>query len=408
MSRQTPSRRSARRLFLAAFALLLIAPLLSVGPAVGHTATRNDGNDSPGRLDIRSASVGHANNRVVHTVRTYDGWTPRSLGNDSFLIIEIDKNFDNDFERCAFIFFAGGRLRGSLTNCGRTFIRQLPVSKPSPAVARVTIPTADTGQAYRWVAFSYWTGLPARCSDLCFDAAPNRPPPILHDLIPPVVTMPSDPLRAWEGASGNDAVVNFPFSLSDPGGSSSSGLATWSIQGRSIGSPVWADAGVSGTGGGAKEPTINGVEGTGVDYRVVAVDKHGNRTISPSRRVYIPTDEDDLDPVGFSDPPVEVSDTSAFGGTLTEMSTGTFTYTWTPGTDCLFELIGPGFGDYWVQVTVDGGTTHNILDDYFPDEPRLTLFSNGDGEGAGICGSEYVVTWLTGTFALDAVLASSD
>ncbi len=54
----------------------------------------------------------------------------------------------------------------------------------------ITMPTANTGKAYRWVVFSFWTGLPARCSELCFDAAPNRPPPILHDLKPPMVSSP--------------------------------------------------------------------------------------------------------------------------------------------------------------------------------------------------------------------------
>lgn len=56
MSRLTRSRRSLRRLLLVAFALVLIASLLSVGPAAGHTFMRTDGKDSPGRLDIRVVS----------------------------------------------------------------------------------------------------------------------------------------------------------------------------------------------------------------------------------------------------------------------------------------------------------------------------------------------------------------
>jgi hypothetical protein len=65
-------RRSKIQIALAVIAIVLPVLLTSSG-AAAHSFTRNDGNDSPGRLDIRSASVGHKNNGVVHTVRTYEG-----------------------------------------------------------------------------------------------------------------------------------------------------------------------------------------------------------------------------------------------------------------------------------------------------------------------------------------------
>ena len=68
--------------------------VLGTGPAAAHTFTKNDGNDSPGKLDLRAVSVSHTSTAVVHKVKTYDAWTPRSLGNDSFFIIQIDKNND--------------------------------------------------------------------------------------------------------------------------------------------------------------------------------------------------------------------------------------------------------------------------------------------------------------------------
>jgi hypothetical protein len=225
MPRGSREGGTGRRPLFAAAAFLLVAGLMSTEPTSAHTFTKTDGNDSPGKLDIRTASVNHGNNKVVHTVRTFEGWTPKSLGNDSFFIIEIDKNFDDDFEQCAFVFFGGGRLRGSLTNCRQTFIRNLPVSKPSKAAATITIPTANTGTAYRWVVFSFWTGPPARCSEFCFDAAPNRPPPILHDLKPPVVNMTTDALRVWE--VGTTSAFELPFTVSD----SDSGIDSWTARG---------------------------------------------------------------------------------------------------------------------------------------------------------------------------------
>jgi hypothetical protein len=83
--------RSSRQLLLAAVAFVLMIGLLSAGQAAAHTFTKTDGNDSRGRLDIRTASVSHHLKAVVHTVRTYDSWKQQTLENDSFFVIQIDK-----------------------------------------------------------------------------------------------------------------------------------------------------------------------------------------------------------------------------------------------------------------------------------------------------------------------------
>lgn len=371
MSHLIRLHRSSRRLLLAAVALSLVMGLLSAGPAAAHNFTTTDGNDSPGRLDIRTASVGHKNNSVVHTVRTFEGWTPRSLGNDSYLIVLIDKNFDSDFEQCAFIFFASGRLRGSLTNCRRTFIRQLPVSKPSKALARVTIPTGITSRAYRWVVFSYWSGLPARCSDLCFDAAPNRPPPILHDLKPPSVSMTTSVLNAWVGSTTNS--FRFPFTISDE----HSGISSWTIQEHGLDpAGAWTTV-LSGQVGGARNPLISKPEGTQVRMRVVAVDKHSNMKIGPERLVLVPLDDDNLGTAGVFSGGTVTPNTDAFGESYTALALDeSFTYTYEhPGGPCRrLALIGPGTGD-WVVHLIHDSTGQFLSHDMFPDEPRQTLYS---------------------------------
>jgi hypothetical protein len=355
-----------RRPLFAATAFLLVAGLMSTGSASAHTFTKTDGNDSPGKLDIRTASVNHGNNKVVHTVRTFEGWTPKSLGNDSFFIIEIDKNFDNDFEQCAFIFFAGGRLRGSLTNCRRTFIRSLSVSKPSKAVASITVPTANTGKAYRWVAFTFWTGLPARCSDLCFDAAPNRPPPILHDLTRPAVTMDTAVIDVWE--DWDTTSFAFPFTTSDV----HTGVESWTIQKRPLGDSAWTDV-LTGTGGGSKAPLIDGVEGERANYRVVATDKQGNRGVGPIRQVNVPMDQDSVGFLGSypSSTPVEQANDEAFGGSYMEIDAGeSFSYNFSIDVggppDCVFKLIGPRTSTWSVNVMLD-------------DDPLPTITSDGTG-----------------------------
>ena len=144
MSRHTRAHRSSRHLLLAVVAFLLVMGLLSAGPAAAHKFTKIDGNDSPGKLDLRAVSVSHTTTGLVHTFRTYGPWTAKSLGADSFFLIQIDKNKDRRYERCAFIFYSN-RLRGSLTNCRAVFIQFLPVVKLSGTAAKITIPKSLIG-----------------------------------------------------------------------------------------------------------------------------------------------------------------------------------------------------------------------------------------------------------------------
>jgi hypothetical protein len=392
MSRHTRAPRSSRHLLLAVVAFSLLTGLLTAGPAAAHKFTKIDGNDSPGKLDLRAVSVSHTATGLVHTFRTYGPWTAKSLGADSFFLIQIDKNKDRKYERCAFIFYSN-RLRGSLTNCRAVFIQFLPVVKVSGTAARITIPKSLIGNVYWWAGASRWDG-PAPCRRGCIDFAPNNFPDILHDMVLPVATMTMNttPLRVWEDST--TLAFGLPFSVSD----AHSGIKSWTVQRSVIDSVVWTNV-FSGTGAGNKEPPItNGTEGTRMDYRVVARDKQGNQKISLSRRVYIPTDDDDL-ASEFSVAPTPASDPTAFGGAYSQMSSGTFTHNWTPNpADCLFELIGPGSGTWSVQVAAGANPPTTISDTGFPDQPRQTLYSDSS------CATSYTVTWVSGVFGLDAVL----
>ena len=108
---------------------------------------------------------------------------------------------------------------------------------------KVNIPKTVTGPSYRWAVISlYFQKKP--CLNGCIDGVPNLTGFILHDLIPPTVSMDTDPLRVWE--TDTDANFEFPFTVSDTGGTS---VATWRIQKREPGG-AWQDTGVSGVGGG--------------------------------------------------------------------------------------------------------------------------------------------------------------
>jgi hypothetical protein len=368
--------------------LLLVSGLLPAGPAAAHVFSKLDGNDSSGKLDLRSAAVSHTSTSVVHRISTYNAWTPRSLGNDSFFVIQIDKNNDRNYERCAFIFYTK-RLRGSLSNCGARFIRYLPVAKLSGTAARVTIPKSETGGVYWWGAVSLWDG-PRPCTRGCVDFAPNRFPDILHDLNPPVITMSTSELRVWD--SSTTTTFLFPFSVSD----TNSGVRAWLVQRRVLFSSDWATV-ASGVGGGSHNLTVT--EGPGrYDYRVTAFDKQGNQKVGPIRRVSVPTDDLDLEPGAFTGNLITQSDDEAFGGSYTGLDVGsTFAYA---DEGCLFELIGPGSGTWIVTVTIGGQVQPDPITAPGGGQ-RQTIFSSDS------CNQPYEFIVDSGTgFGVDAVLAA--
>jgi hypothetical protein len=395
-------RRGAAGLAVAALSLTVSA--LTAPPSLAHSFTKSDGNDSPGRLDIRSASVGHKGSAVVHTVKTQEGWTAAALGDDSFFIVEIDTNFDEDFERCAFIYFAD-RLRGALTNCRDNFLGTLPVAKPSRTAAKITISDSVLPAAYRWVVFSFWTGAPTRCADLCFDAAPNRPPPILHDITPPsFLFTDEDTIRVWDASTTPD--FDFPFSVDD----AHTGLASWAVQSRPLGGTVWTEM-AAGTGEGDQNPTFTGISPGQYDYRVVATDGQENVGISGIRPVHVPTDVDAATgPGDFDTTGVNTDDGAAWGGSYVALDDLTDSYTITvdhPGGPCrTVTLIGPTLGDWVVEVT-DGSVSLGITlraSDHVVHAQRRSLFSES------ICSDTTRVFTVTGGtdgsagFGVDAVV----
>jgi hypothetical protein len=396
-------RIAARRRRSSAFLLVEIAFLLalsSVGPAGAHTFTKADGNDSPGKLDIRSATVTHASTGVIYKIVTYDRWTPRSLESDSFFLVQIDKNNDRSYERCAFITFDGQRLRGSITNCGTRFIRYLPVAKLNGTTVRITIPTSQTGLAYWWAVASIWDG-PAPCANGCVDFAPNLFPDILHDLIPPVVDLATDPLLVSDDATSPSFV--FPFTVTD-----AHSKLTWRVERRLLETTAWATVS-SGSGGGSKDPSFTGVAPGQYQHRVVAIDAQGNRKNSAIRLVQVPTDVDaDTGPgtsVGGIDSP---PDSTAYGGSfiafddLTDSYTVSFVHPGGPCRDLL--VIGPGSGDWTVEVSDGVGTIDTIQAADIPAGARQVLYAES------LCADATRIFTVTGGtdgsagFGVDAVL----
>lgn len=199
--------RSSRQLLLAGVAFLLVMSLLSTGPAAAHDFTKTDRDDARGLLDLRSASVAHGSNVVVHSFRTFAAWGPSDLGmNSSEFIIVIDRNNDaNQAERCIRVFFRS-RLRATLLNCitGET-IGPVPVTKPNRTTVKVNIPRTQTGVSYRWTVVShYFEKRP--CLKGCLDGIPNLSSFILHDL---AASPPPPPPPAGSQHEPNTPIEHF-------------------------------------------------------------------------------------------------------------------------------------------------------------------------------------------------------
>jgi hypothetical protein len=355
MSRHLGLHRSSRRVLLIVIAFLLLMALLSAGPVAAHTFTKTDGNDSPSKLDLQSVSVSHTSTGVIHKFKTFSSWTPQSLGDDSFFVVGINRDGDAAYERCAFIFFAN-RLRGSLSNCGATFIRSLPVSKASGSLVKVTIPKSETGNLYRWYGASLWDG-PAPCGQGCVDFAPNNLPDILHDMVKPTVVM--DPFPELSTESSATTVIPISFTATDTGGS---GIKTWKIQSSPPGSLPYTTR-AEGTGGGANVGNAVFPEMGGTyDVRVVATDKQGNVDASATRRLIVPADDAAAGMAYTGSWLVDTSDAEYFLSTHHTGAEGD-SVTFTVTGENISIISGPGNGSVLVSIssTVYGDSQHTML-----------------------------------------------
>ncbi|HEY7400469.1 MAG TPA: hypothetical protein VH989_06185, partial [Actinomycetota bacterium] len=216
-----------------ALVLLCLAALIAtpIGSATAHEDTKSDGNDTPGLLDLKSASVGHGKG-VVHAFTTFASWKAKDLGSESFFLVAISLDDDHDYERCAFIFYFH-KLRGSITNCGANFLHTLHVSKTSPRSAEVVIPNAQVHKhTYWWSAISVWVG-DSPCKNGCGDSVPNHFPLIMHDIEKPTVSFETSDLLVSDSFTSSD----FPFAMTVE--DEDSGIGSWEIQTRTVGEVGW-------------------------------------------------------------------------------------------------------------------------------------------------------------------------
>lgn len=162
--------------FAVTVAVLLTAGVVSPA-AAGYRRVR-DVPDVEGRLDVRWAAHGHADDdRLRHGIGTYGRWRDRALRSYR---IRVDFNLDGDraAERQLRVRYGKGRLRAAMFE-GELFDSRVPgrvaVRRPNRRSLWVSFAPGmlkEDLERYRWRVLAYARGV---CPGSCpADAAPGR------------------------------------------------------------------------------------------------------------------------------------------------------------------------------------------------------------------------------------------
>jgi hypothetical protein len=341
-----------------AVVLSLVAALATL-PANAHTLVRNDGDDTKGILDLASIEATHDPGSIRYTFTTYRRWRTVDLGNDSYFLVAFDRDQDGDAERCAFVFKSGASLAGSLTNCRRDFIDELPVEKPSGRKVSVSIGETSLGGTHDWRAFSFYAPDERPCLNGCADAVPNRGV-LLHDLEPPLATWNTTTTGRFHSTQvSKTTTIPVSFDVTD----ADTGVAGWEI--GTLQGETWTPL-ASGTSSG-NDLVSNLVLEEGKEYllRIRATDLHENESTTTSTaglRLAVPYDDQNalLEPAaGWT----QISDPEYFQGTALSSSTvgSTITFTFTaPIFGTRIEVLG-GPGDGYAEMTVSSEGNVSVL-----------------------------------------------
>jgi hypothetical protein len=263
---------------LVVFSAVCALTVSALAPALARadTGAVRDGNDVAMRLDIRSVAQGHKGTALTHTLRTYRGFSSRFLGGDNGVLFAFDTNGSaRSAERFVVVFWSGGRLRAVVANGKGHAVGKARASRPNNRSVMVRLSRGSLGNPadYRWRGFTVVGN--------ALDAAPNRRL-IHHDITAPDIAFPNQPIPT-------DTSYDVTFSLFDRGGA---GVKSWTLQRRPFGMSSWSSAG-TGSGGGSKAVHVTAAAGENDRYRVIAVDRAGNKRISVIRTVSVPVDDAD-------------------------------------------------------------------------------------------------------------------
>jgi hypothetical protein len=308
------------------------APNAALG--LRHTVVRTDGRDTNGPLDLRWLKLVHLGPRFDRLwLSTWGPVTNAELNpahRGNFAVgIDLNNVGPVRYEYWIYVDVVKGRLRGLLVRPGSNRAVMTPVQRVGPREFWVDVPWRAMGRpdSYRFALYSYYAARPCASPHRpCVDKMPNRLPLILQDLTSPTVT--------WHKSLPDSATVSvdltYParFTVSDD--KRGSGVKRWELQRQAFGSSGWRDV----AGGTKASPTVSvpGHQGRAYHLRVVATDRAGNTTVSASKTVIFPVDDQNTSAVQLLGTwtqtigsPTSFLGTTSSSSTLTDTATFSFT-----------------------------------------------------------------------------------
>jgi hypothetical protein len=165
---------------LVAGVAITAAALAVALPAVANHTSPQDGNDTEGRLDLRTVHLGHQR-PLLWTFFTIARWRPRQIDDRGFFVIELDTRGDQSIDYVVVLRSRRQEMLGTLhrvlANGTQAEIAKLQSDKfggrsawVALGLRRVLIGPGRT--SFFWAASSLYTG--TQCPTTCIDRAPDQ------------------------------------------------------------------------------------------------------------------------------------------------------------------------------------------------------------------------------------------
>jgi hypothetical protein len=297
-------------------------------------------------------------------VKTFTRFTASQLDGDrGWIEVDFDTNADRTYDFWVAVFYHKGKLI-ALQGHRSNVIRQLPARRVDPRTIsfEITHNQLDGVHSYDFAAVSVWRAAPCSNKKPCVDTIPNRYPLLRYDFTPPTVSQAVVP----DISTNVSDTLTFPVSFKVKDDRFGSGLKSWTLESRAVGTTTWSTE-KKGTSG-SPLVDVTAAEGETVAFRVVAVDRQGNKTVQGIGQTSVPVD-DRNGVLVYSVAPTQTARSGAFLGTISAIAQNeTVSYTVTLS-DFLTDvcIIGgrPVTAATTAQATyaIDGGPTSGMTED---------------------------------------------
>jgi hypothetical protein len=176
------ARRAFVRLRWIGIAIAGVAVVVATLPllATAQLDSRRDPRDTKGILDVRRVEVSGIDNPRFATI-TFSGWRVKRIWDRGYFLMNIDARGDRRFEKYAFVYSDGSRVRAFLyrnrPNRRDRVLGSLSAWKANRRKVVVKVPLdmllIPEGRIhYRWFVKSLFTG--RNCRRVCIDRVPNK------------------------------------------------------------------------------------------------------------------------------------------------------------------------------------------------------------------------------------------